>query len=354
MAVVRVSDVVVPARFTPYVQQITERKNRMVQAGIMQRNQLLDEFLAGGGLTYNMPSFQDLADDDERVGTDDPAQRIPEDGTGSAPNAHGKIGTSQEIAVRLNRNFSWSSMQLAGQLAGKDPMAAIGDRVGNYWSHKMQKAFIATLQGIFADNEQADPNGPYGAQNDLTVNISGGGYVAGVTDFSADAFIDALTTIGDSEDDLGLVVMHSIVYARAKKNNLIDFVSDSTNPNAQRIATFLGRRVIVDDSTPNPSAGIFHTWILGAGAFQLGVGTPDVATELERKPEGGQGAGQEILWNRVLWSIHPTGYAYIGTSPVGGPSNAATANNLAHLGSWQRVFPERKQIKIARLITRES
>jgi hypothetical protein len=353
MAVVRVSDVIVPARFTPYVQQLTERKNRMVQAGIMVRNPLLDEFLAGGGLTYNMPSFQDLADDDERVGTDDATQRIPLDGTGSAPNSHGKIQTSQEIAVRMNRNYSWSSMALAGQLAGKDPMAAIGDRVGNFWSHKMQKAFIAVLTGVFADNAQASPNGT-GTQNDLTVDISGGSYSAGVTDFSADAFIDALTTIGDSEDDLGLVVMHSIVYARAKKNNLIDFVADSSNPAAQKIATFLGRRVIVDDGAPNPSTGIFHTWILGSGAFQLGVGTPDVATELERKPEGGQGAGQEILWNRVVWAIHPTGHAYIGTAPVGGPSNAATSNNLAAASSWKRVFPERKQVKIARLITRES
>nr|DAS50813.1 MAG TPA: major capsid protein [Caudoviricetes sp.] len=30
-----------------------------------------------------------------------------------------------------------------------------------------------------------------------------------------------------------------------------------------------------------------------------------------------------------------------------------TVVNLAHAGSWKRVFPERKQIKIARLITRE-
>ena len=33
---------------------------------------------------------------------------------------------------------------------------------------------------------------------------------------------------------------------------------------------------------------------------------------------------------------------------------AAVANNLANAGSWRRVFTERKQIKIARLITRES
>lgn len=352
MAVTRVSDVIVPERFTAYVQQLTELKNRLVQAGIMVRSPVLDNFLAGGGLTINIPSFQDLANDDDRVGTDAATDIIPEDGSGSAPNTHGKARTSQEIAVRLNRNFSWSSMKLAAQLAGADPMASIGARVGNYWQQRQQKVLIAAATGVFADNAQATPNGT-GTQNDLTVDISGVSYSAGVTDFSADAFIDALTTIGDSEQDLGTVVMHSVVYARAKKNNLIDFVADSTNPDAEKIATFLGRRVIVDDSMPNTS-GVFQTWIFGQGAFQYGIGTPDVGTEIERVAKAGQGSGQEILWNRQLWCIHPTGHAYIGTAPNGGPSNAATSNNLAAAGSWSRVYPERKQIKIARLITRES
>ena len=51
--------------------------------------------------------------------------------------------------------------------------------------------------------------------------------------------------------------------------------------------------------------------------------------------------------------MHPTGNAYVGTPPAGGPSNAATTNNLAAAASWARVFSERKLIKIARLITRE-
>jgi hypothetical protein len=66
-------------------------------------------------------------------------------------------------------------------------------------------------------------------------------------------------------------------------------------------------------------------------------------------------AGSDILYNRVEWCIHPVGHAYVGTRlKEGGPTNAATSNNLAYSGSWVRVFPERKQIKLARLITRES
>ena len=63
--------------------------------------------------------------------------------------------------------------------------------------------------------------------------------------------------------------------------------------------------------------------------MRFGAGNPKVPTETDRKPDAGTGGGQDILYNRVEWVIHPSGNAYVGTAPAGGPSNAATANNLA-------------------------
>lgn len=345
--ITQVSDVVVPEVFTPYVQQMTETKSRLIASGAVVRDGAIDALLAGGGLTFNVPSWQDLDDDADRVGTDTPHAEFT---GGAAEPDPAKIQSSNEIAVRCNRNQSWSSAPLAAQLAGSDPMGAIAGRVSDYWTRRSQAMFIATMAGIFADNDAA-PSGSEHVQGDLTNDISGAGYTAGVTDFSAEAFIDTALTMGDSMDDLGLVFMHSVVYARAQKNNLIDFIPDAEG--RVNIPTFLGRIVIVDDGMPNTS-GVYQTWLFGAGAVRWGVGQADVPTAVERKEGAGNGQGQEILYNRVVWTMHPVGHAYVGTSPNGGPSNAATANNLANAGSWQRVYPERKQIKIARLITREA
>ena len=335
----RLSDLIVPAVFTPYKQQITEQKSRLIQSGAVVRSNMLDSFLAGAGLTVNAPSFRDLAQDDENTSTDDPAQL-------STPK---KIGTAQEIAVRLSRNQSWSSMDLNAALIGVDPLEAIAQRVGYYWTLRAQAAFIATMKGIFADNDAA-PVGSEHVQGDLTVDVSGSSYSAGVTDFSAGAFIDAITTAGDSKEGLGMVMVHSIVHARMQKNNLIDYIPDARGE--IMIPRFLGREVIVDDSVPF-SSGVFETWIFGPGAVQIGMGAPKVPTEVDRSPSAGNGGGQETLYDRVEWALHPEGHAYVGTAPSGGPTNAATTNNLAAAGSWARRFTERKQIKIARLKTRE-
>lgn len=344
MSITKIADLIVPEVFSAYIQQETQAKSRLIQSGALVVDAALNAALAGGGLTFNEPSFKDLdQDEEESVATDNEADTI----------TPGKIQTSLEIQVRLSRAKAYSAMNLAADLAGADPIAAILSRFARYWRSRAQKAFIATITGVYNDNEAA-PSGSEHTQNDMTHDISGSSFQDGVTNFSGEAFLDAAVTMGDSMDDLTLVMMHSIVYNRALKNDLIDFIPDSENPSGKGIPTYLGRLVIVDDDIPQ-SGGVFETWLFGAGAFRLGMGTPKTAPAAEtyRLPSLGNGWGQDFVYSRTEWVIHPVGYKYAGTPASGGPTNAATSNNLAHADSWVRVYPERKQIRMARLITRE-
>lgn len=345
----QISDVIVPTNFTAYIQQLTEEKSRIIQSGVAVQSELLNNFLAGGGLTITVPSFQDLDNDDELVSNDTShfsleAPTVAGSGTIVLDPVPKKIQTSAEVAVRLSRNQSWSSMDLTAALAGSDPLESISNRVGNYWLRRLQAAFIATWNGVIKDNV-ANDSGDY--END----ISGASFVDGVTNFTAEAFLDTTLTMGDSMEDLTAVFVHSVVFNRMQKNNLIDFIPDARGE--VMIPTFLGREVIVDDGVPR-TGNIYDTWLFGSGAAQLGIGAPNVGTEVERKAGAGNGGGQDILHNRVEWAVHPTGHAYTGTAPNGGPSNAATTDNLNDAASWNRVYGERKQIKFARLVTREA
>jgi len=360
--ITQVDDVIVPEIFTGYVQQLTEEKSRLIQSGALARNALMDQMLAGGGLTFNVPSWLDLDNDADNVSTDDIADRIaatianawPGTGLDSAPNDTSAI---QEIAVRLSRNNSWNSADLAAALAGDDPMNSIAQRVATYWARRLQAAFIATWQGVCKDNGVND-------SGDYANDIVGASFVDGVTNFSAEAYLDAKVTMGDSMEDLSMVMVHSVVYNRMQKNNLIDFIPDARGET--QIPTFLGAEVIVDDGMPSGTSAVrgdgtasvantYETWLFGSGATQLGVGSAKVPTEVERQASAGNGGGSETLHSRQEWSIHPVGHAFTAASPAnGGPSNAATTNNLNIATSWNRVYGERKQVKFAKLITREA
>jgi hypothetical protein len=341
MTAVRISDVIVPAVFSPYTMALTTMKSRILQSGMASLDPTLSANLAGAGMTFNEPFFKDLADTDANISSDDPSVTATPLG----------ITTGQEIQIRLERNQSWSSMQLASTLIGTDPMGAIANRVSDYWVRQLQKAVVATVKGVFANNDATTD--AYHTQYDMTYDIKGS-TASSVTRFSGEAFTNACLTMGDSMDELNMLLVHSVVYAQMLKNNMITFIPVSINGEAKEISAFLGREVIVDDSMPQPSSGVFESWIFKRGALAIGMNTPRLATELFRIPGSGNGAGQDQLFNRVSWMLHPVGHAWAGsTTNGGGPSNAATSGNLAHAASWNRVFPERKQIGIARLITRE-
>ncbi len=349
-----ISDVVVPEIFTAYTQQITEEKSRIIQSGVMARDASLDALLVGGGLTFNIPSWKDLDNDEERVSTDTSSifdgytgdlSGLPSGDYAQDPDPH-KIETATEIAVRMNRNNSWSTSNLAAALAGADPMQAIASRVSAYWTRRLQVGFISMMTGVIADNDAND-------SGDYTNDISGGGFIDGVTNFSAEAFLDTALTMGDSQEDLTAVMVHSVVYNRMQKNNLIDFIPDANG--VVNIPTFLGREVLVDDGMTN-AGGVYESWLFGNGFARMGVGSPNLPTEVDRKAGAGNGGGQDVLYNRVEWMFHPNGHAWVGTSTAdGGPANSGSAgSDLDEAASWDRRWSERKMIKFARLVTRES
>jgi hypothetical protein len=350
MATTVIADLIQPDIFTSYGQILTEKKSRLVRSGAVVRDSFLDSLLAGGGGSgsaattfFNIPSFKDLDDDTPLIASE--ANAVLFGGSAVTPK---KITSALEQAVRCTRAQVWSASQLSAHLSGASPLAAIQNRVADYWARHDNNMFIALVKGLFADNAAAPAGADTHTQNDLTFDVSGSAYDPGVTDFSAEAFLDALQTMGDSQDQLGLIMVHSVVYNRMLKNDLIDFVVDSEAKT--RIATFMGKQLVIDDNMPK-TGSVYDTWIFGGGAIRLGYGSPQNATEVSWSPDGGNGFGQEALWNRRMLMWHPTGHSFIATpASIGGPTDV----ELAAASSWRRVYPERKQIKIARLVTREA
>lgn len=338
------SDIVVPTIFSPYVQMLTEVKSKFIQSGLLARSGELDSFCASdsGGNTLNKPTWKDLDSTIELVANTTAASTLTT-GAGLVPL---NITSYNEIAVKLFRTQQWGAMKLAADLAGSDPMAAIAGRVAEYEARQLQLVTLEILEGLFADNDAA-PVGTEHVAGDLTFDASGVGFVAGVTNFTAENLFDAVQTAGDSQEDFKILAVHSAVFSRMRKNNLIDFIQDSVS--GASLATFQGMRVVYDDQMPK-SGNVYHSYIFAPGAVELGWGSHPKATEVVWAPDGGNGYGETVLYRRRIYSVHPMGHAYVGAATGGGPTN----DTLDNAASWERRCPERKQVKIARLITREA
>jgi hypothetical protein len=312
MAYTKISDVIVPELFNPYVINTTTKLSAFFQSGIVSTSDELNALAkkAGGGSTLNMPYWNDLDGDSQVLNDTDDLETQ-------------SINAGQDKAVLILRGNAWSSHDLAATLSGSDPMQAIGSRVAAYWAREMQKIVFAELAGVFASD------GMDGNKLDIS----------GLTDgyFAAESFIDASFKLGDHESLLSAIAVHSLTYASMIKQDLIEFVKDSEN--SMDIPTYLGKRVIVDDSTPvettEDGTKIFTSYLFGAGALGYAEGQPEVPTETDRDSLG----SKDILINRKHFVLHPRGVKFTENAMAGiTPTNAELANGE----NWQRVYDPKK------------
>ena len=324
MAATAIADIIVPEVFAQYMVRTTAEKARIFQSGLAVTNGIITNFLNGGGQTVNLPMWTDLSGD-ENISSDD--------STVSATPLN--VGAVSDIAIRHNRNQAWTAADLVAAFAGDDPLKMVVDRVSTYWANRMDQMFVSSLVGLIADNVANDGG-------DMVKDVSLGDGLGTIT---AEGIIDAAATMGDADDRLAAIVMHSKNYAALAKLNLIDFIPDARGE--IRFPTYLGYRVIRDDDCFLDN-GRTHVYLMARNSLAWGESTARVPVEIERHPEQGDGGGVEELWTRRQFCLHPYGFAWLSASMVGlSPTNA----ELALPANWDRVAGERKQVGIACLIT---
>lgn len=338
MALVRLSDAIIPEVYTSYTAVDTPELTAFFNSGAVVRNELLDQFASGAGKTIEIPFWTDIDPTDEPNYSDDDPSHL------SSPD---KIGSGEQIARRAFLNKSLSAADLVSELAGSNPMQRIRNRFGTYWTRQWQRRALATAVGVWLSNVANNAS-------DMTIDISiaDGNAATAANVFSRSSFVDAAFTMGDLADTFRAIAVHSIVYKRMTDNDDIEFIPDSKGQ--LTIPTFLGRTVVVDDGMPVIAGGTsgfrYVSVLFGEAAFGYGDGNPLVPVETFRNPDQGNGGGVETLYERKTWIIHPGGYQWIETgTPLGG----VVSPNLADLRSathWSRVVP-RKNVPIAFLVT---
>lgn len=351
MAATVLSDVIDNTEMADYIFTETTRMSGLDQSAASKSDDVLQEWLEGdGGMKYENPSWDSIDRDAAELTINETAPVVF---GGTAPTPQG-IATHLETAVRVERAQVFSATKLAKYFnkRQRDPIDAIVSDLAGYWAFRKQAMWLAMWAGIFADNDAA-PGGTEHVQGDLTHDVSNGGsFVEGQTNFTARNFLQALQKMGDKKESLGLIMMHSLTHTIAAENDLIDFTPESRASGGP--GTFMGRPIIINDEMPG-TGNLRHTYIFGSGVVGMSAAMPDVPFEIARYADGGNGAGQDAVWTRIRWCMHPYGHRFIGnpTANTGGPTNAATSNNLANAGSWIRTVPERKQVKVVRLLTQE-
>jgi len=329
-----IQSVIVPEVFTPYVEEQSNKADRLIQSGAVVAQPALDALLAGGGTTFNVPSWNPITNpnDDYDVGTDDPTDI-------ATPVA---ITARKQVGVRLEFNKSWASADLAASLAGSDPMSAAAMQLGQYQASRRQRVLVKQLTGMFGATNMST------SVNNISITT---GTLADANYISAGATIDTTSAWGDyAANNVGkILVVHSDVHRRLQKQNLIDF--QPTNAQDIGFGTYLGMTLLVDDGTVKDTTvsgyPVYTSYIIGQGGVGFGYSRPKMPVEVQREALQGNGAGVEYLIMRDCFTYHVAGMKWLGGSVAG---DIPTLAELATAANWTRVF-DQKMVPIAALKT---
>lgn len=322
MAKSKISDVIEPSIFLPYVIERTTEKSLLFGSGLISRDSRIESQISGGGRTINMPFWNTLSGDSE----------VLSDSNALTPD---KIDASQDVAVLNMRGKAWSANDLAAAVAGDDPMRAIGDQVADFWAQDFQKVLNSLVNALFNTG---------GTLNSTHVNdifIEDGDAATGANKFSDQAFLDTVYKLGDMQSQLSLMIVHSTIAKSMSEQDLITFVQPSTQ--SPQIPTYRGRPILVDDGAPfragTTSGYVYTSVIFAVGAIGYGEVAPANAVETDRVVL----AGDDVLVHRRHFVLHPRGVKWVGNPAGAAPTNA----ELSTVGNWSKVWSNKNVRMVA-------
>lgn len=328
----KIMDTITPEIYNTYMQQYTAEKSAFVQSGICVNDPRVGGNITNGGLLVHMPFWNDLSGADE----------VLKDGDTELTT--GKITASKDMACVMYRGRAWKVNELAAVTSGDDPLKALMSKIASYWIRREQTVLISVLNGLFG-TQTHDSAEVKGTLVDTHLNdISGG--TGAAAKISGGVILDTKQLLGDASDRVKALAMHSAVFTALQKQQLIEYISEASNPNI-RIPYYLGYRIAaVDDGLPVDGTGanaIYTTFLFGDGAIGRNEGTPKALTSYETDRE--KLKGNDIIITRRAMTMHPYGVKFTDAQTIGiTPSN----EELSDVRNWSKVY-ETKNIGLLAL-----
>lgn len=312
-----------PELFMQYLEELSPNPSALVQSGILRNDSTIASRITEGGNKVTVPNYKPLSGASQNY-----------DGSDITVNG---IDSGSQTAIVIGRANAWGADDLSAELATKDPMRSIAEKVATYWREERQRILIKMLTGIIAATT-------FKAKHVL--DISATADIADANRMSASAIIDAgQQALGDNFKKLKALAVHSVVYANLVKQNLVN-----VRPLGEQktdIPMFLDYALVLDDTLPVSGTGAatkYTSLLFGPGAVGEAAARVKNAVEIGRDPL--TNGGFDFMVNRNRWVYHPYGLSFKGTPAGISPTDA----ELAAANNWEMVY-DTKNVPIAALIT---
>lgn len=284
--------------FTDMMQEADYWSNPILASGVIRQDASIMDLIGSKGNVATIPMYTPLNIHDSNM------DALNNDGmTNNTPQ---EISGSKQTCMMIQRMKAFQAKDFTRELTGAKPLDYIKSRIQNYYTQVWEDELMNIVQAVLGVSELSSH------VTDLSV-IEGS--IADKNLVSATTLIDAeQAALGDMSGGLGLMVMHSKIYAAYKKLGLVEFEKFVAGSGAIKqdiqLPTIGGKLVKVTDyytvDTSTVGFPVYSTFLLGEGAF-LSCDKNNYEKQYTTNYDPETAAGTDKFYTKQGKVLHPNG-----------------------------------------------
>ena len=283
--------------FTDMMQEADYFSNPIMASGIVQQDASIMDKIGSEGNVATIPMYKPLNVHDENMGA------LNNDGL--TDNIPVEIKGDKQTCMLIQRMKAFKAKDFTKELTGANPLDNIKGKIQNYytqvWENELMNIAKAVL-GLDALSahilDLSKTEGTIGAEN----------LIADTTLIDAEQM-----ALGDMAGGLGLMVLHSKIFAQYKKLKLVEYdkftVGDAIKKEV--ILPHIGGKIpLVTDyyTVDNTVAGfpVYSTYLFGEGAFRA-ADKKNYEKQYTTNYDPEKAAGTDMFYTKQGKVLHPNG-----------------------------------------------
>ncbi len=318
--------------FTDMMHEADYWRNPVLASGIVRQDASIMEAIGAQGNVATLPIYTPLNIHDSNMGA------LNNDG--NTDNVPVEVAGNKQTCMMIQRMKAFKEKDFTKELTGADPMTQIKSKLQGYytqvWENEMMNIANAAL-GVTALSDHI---------TDLSVTT---GTVGEANMINATTLIDAeQAALGDMAGGLGLIVMHSKIFAAYKKLALVEYdkyvVGGAIKQDVQ-LPTIGGKHVLVTDYYTIDSSvsgfPVYKTYLFGEGAF-LSCDKKNYEKQYTTDYDPEKAAGIDMFYTKQGKVLHPNGLSLAVDNIV---AESPTHAELGNKANWALKF-NHKNVKM--------
>ena len=280
--------------FTGMMQEVDYWKNPIIASGIIRQDASIMDKIGEHGNVATIPFYVPLNAFDTNMAA------LNNDGL--TDNTPVEISGGKQTCMLIQRMKAFQAKDFTHELTGANPLDNIRNKIAGYYAQVWENELMNIAKAVLGLGGLTDH------VTDLTAETAAANQLV-----SATTLIDAeQKALGDMAEGLGLLVMHSKIFAAYKKMELVDYDKYTVNGVISKeitLPTIGGKHVLVTDyytATGTGADAVYNTFLFGEGAF-LSCDKTNYDNQYTTQYDPETAAGIEKFYTKQGKVLHPNG-----------------------------------------------